>query len=1018
MRLPRRSRPRLPLAWLLALLIVVAGLATLGAPSARAAAGNDNFADAFVLEGEQATATGSNVDATGEPGEPPHTAWAAPLNSLWYAWTAPSTANYRIDTCDSDFHSILAVYTGSELTALQRVVDDQSSAYLICADQRGAVTFPATAGKPYLIAVDGAEAATGNTVLRLQRLTDVPRNDHFANAEVIPSGGGTATGTNTNATAEPGEPDHDSDSLPPFASLWYRWTAASDVNVSVDTCASDYATDLVVYTGARLEALELAAREDDSRACPSSHRSFLTFSANAGTTYSIAVDGSYWGTVVVKVQLSSEFPPNDRFGQAEHLSGYAVTVSGTTVGAAVEQGEPVHGEHTGPVRSVWYRWTAPGYVFVRLSACNTNYLGRVAVYTGSTVDALSPVESTLDGTFCDYSVYFEAAKGTTYSFAVDGWSASTGPFELRLASYYRLSGKVLGTGWGTIDDPPFGLRCGAQWNCVSTSTDYPAGSSVTVTATPGRGSSFDGWGGDCSGLEASCSLRMDAHRSVTATFTVQSYPLTVQLTGSGEGTVTSARPGISCGSDCSETYLFGTEVTLTAAPAGPQFVFREWGGACRGTYLTCTVTIEELNSVTAQFDVRMVGLNVGVTYGSWSKVVSEPAGIDCGVDCGQSYEYGTTVTLTAIPTTGTAFLGWEYDCAGTGPCVLVMDRERRAFATFVPIRVSASSPQVVEPDVGTANLVFRVQPNTPARDPVSVDYSTGDLTAVAGTDYSARSGTLTFAPGETQKTVAVPVMADLIDELDESVRLSLLRATNASLAHPGGVGIIRDNDPPPALRVSDAAVTELDYASVYARFTVSLARVSAKTVSVRYGMANGSAAASADYGARSGILTFNPGQTARTIWVPVYGDLRDEHNESFYLNLSGLVNATIGDGQGRGIVYDDDPLPSLRISDVSVAETDSTIAYARFTVRVSAASGKMVSVYYGTANGTAAAPGDYTARSGWVTFYPGQVAKVVSVAVRADLRREAHETFYVNLLGATNATFADRQGRAVILNDD
>ncbi|MDQ3871809.1 MAG: hypothetical protein M3301_09375, partial [Chloroflexota bacterium] len=914
MRFPNRWPPRPALACLLGLLSIAA-LATAGAPRVLAAPGNDNFADAFVLEGEQATATASNVGASGESGEPLHTDWAAPLASIWYAWTAPSTATYRIDTCDSDFHSILAVYTGSSLSTLRRVVNSQSAAYLLCTEQRGAVTFPAVEGTTYRIAVDGSEANTGSVSLRLQKLTDVPPNDHFANAHGIPAEGGTVTGTNTNATAEAGEPDHSSN--PPFASLWYRWTAASDVNVTVDACASDYDTALAVYTGNRLDALELVARDGGWRVCSGSHQSFLKFSANAGTTYSIAVDGSSWGTVVMKVQISSAFPANDRFRDAEPVSGYAVSVSGTTAGASAEQGEPAHTGDTSPLTSVWYRWIAPGDVFVRLATCNTGYIGRLAVYVGSSVDALRRVDSTPDGTYCDYAINFHAAKGTTYSFAVDGWSSSTGPFELRLASYYRLSATVLGTGSGTIEDPPFGLGCAWYWQCSSTHRDYLAGSSVTITATPERGSSFEGWGGDCSGLEASCTLVMDAHRSISATFTLQSYPLNVQLTGSGEGTVTSVPAGIDCGSDCSQTYPYGTDVTLRAAPAGPRFVFREWGGACRGTYLTCTVTIQELNNVTAQFDIRLVGLNVGVTYGSWSKVVSEPAGIDCGIACGASYEYGTTVTLTAIPTTGTAFLGWEYDCSGTGPCVLLMDRERRAFARFAPIRVSANSPQIVEPDVGTANLVFTVQLNTAARDPVSVDYSTADLTAVAGTDYSARSGTLTFTPGETQKTVPVPVIADLVDEPDESIHLSLLRATNASLAHPGGVGIIRDNDPPPALRVTDAAaVTELDYASVYARFTVTLGRASAKTVSVRYATANGSAAASVDYGARSGILTFNPGQTAKTIWVPVYGDLRDEYNESFYLNLSAPTNATIGDGQGRGIVYDDDPLPSLRINDV------------------------------------------------------------------------------------------------------
>jgi hypothetical protein len=88
------------------------------------------------------------------------------------------------------------------------------------------------------------------------------------------------------------------------------------------------------------------------------------------------------------------------------------------------------------------------------------------------------------------------------------------------------------------------------------------------------------------------------------------------------------------------------------------------------------------------------------------------------------------------------------------------------------------------------------------------------------------------------------------------------------------------------------------------------------------------------------------------------------------------------------------------------------------TVKLSAASGKAVSVNYATANGTASSSGDYVAKSGTLSFAAGQTAATIVVQVRGDLLKEANETFFVNLGGAVNATIADNQGQVTIVNDD
>jgi uncharacterized repeat protein (TIGR02543 family) len=167
---------------------------------------------------------------------------------------------------------------------------------------------------------------------------------------------------------------------------------------------------------------------------------------------------------------------------------------------------------------------------------------------------------------------------------------------------------------------------------------------------------------------------------VTATFSIDNFDLTVSLSGAGDGTVTSTPAGIDCGSDCSESYPFNTEVTLTATPATGS-VFDGWSGDCTGTD-PCNVTMDQARSVTATFSVATFELAVDLAGPGSGSVDSSPAGIDCGSDCSETYEYNTEVTLTATPDTGSVFGAWGGDCTGTGDCVVTMDQARSVTATF------------------------------------------------------------------------------------------------------------------------------------------------------------------------------------------------------------------------------------------------------------------------------------------------------------------------------------------------
>jgi hypothetical protein len=237
-----------------------------------------------------------------------------------------------------------------------------------------------------------------------------------------------------------------------------------------------------------------------------------------------------------------------------------------------------------------------------------------------------------------------------------------------------------GTGSGTVTSSPAGINCGS-----ACSAPFASGTSVTLTATAAAGSTFTGWsGGGCSGT-GPCTVNMDQNRAVTATFTgsppepIADFTLQVTPAGDGSGTVTAG--GISCGTDCTETYPSGTPVTLTAAPA-PGSSFTGWsGGGCSGTG-PCIVTMNQNRTVNATFRVTFT-LQVALEGDGSGTVIANTGDINCGTDCIFHYFRGVIVVLTARPAPGSVFTGWSGGgCSGTGTCGFVSDQNRFVTATF------------------------------------------------------------------------------------------------------------------------------------------------------------------------------------------------------------------------------------------------------------------------------------------------------------------------------------------------
>jgi uncharacterized delta-60 repeat protein/uncharacterized repeat protein (TIGR01451 family) len=302
---------------------------------------------------------------------------------------------------------------------------------------------------------------------------------------------------------------------------------------------------------------------------------------------------------------------------------------------------------------------------------------------------------------------------------------------------------------------------------------------------------------------------------------------------------------------------------------------------------------------------------------------------------------------------------------------------------------------------------------------VRVIYTTSNGTAQAGSDYTAFVGLARFITGTMISTFTIPLINDPADEPDESLTLTLSNPQSASLSpanNPASLTIL-DNDDPPTLSLSDVTATEGSGGTVGAVFTASLSVASGRSISVSYATADETATAPADYTAlTTQTLAFAPGVQTRTLTVTVQSDTLDEENETFQVNLANSVNASLAKAQGVGTILDDDPLPELAIGDMTVAETASSVT---FTVTLSPASGREVSLNYGTSNGTASDGSDYTGLSPIpLTLPAGSTGTTITVAISDDLFAEGNETFFVNLSSPTHASVSDSQGQATILDDD
>jgi uncharacterized repeat protein (TIGR01451 family) len=225
-----------------------------------------------------------------------------------------------------------------------------------------------------------------------------------------------------------------------------------------------------------------------------------------------------------------------------------------------------------------------------------------------------------------------------------------------------------------------------------------------------------------------------------------------------------------------------------------------------------------------------------------------------------------------------------------------------------------------------------------------------------------------------------------------------------------------------SLSVNDVSLNEGNAGTTSFTFTVSLsAPAGPGGVTFDIATADGTAVAPGDYTAKSlTSQTIPAGSSTYSFTVLVNGDTTPETNETFFVNVTNVTGATVTDGQGQGTIQNDDAAPNLTVNDVSLNEGNAGTTTFTFTVSLSApAPAGGVTFDIATANSTAAAPGDYTAKSLTSQTIPaGSSTYTFDVLVNGDTTPESNETFLVNVTNVVNAIATDGQGLGTIVNDD
>jgi chitinase len=317
-----------------------------------------------------------------------------------------------------------------------------------------------------------------------------------------------------------------------------------------------------------------------------------------------------------------------------------------------------------------------------------------------------------------------------------------------------------------------------------------------------------------------------------------------------------------------------------------------------------------------------------------------------------------------------------------------------------------------------ALVPFRVWLSAPSGRTITVAYATATGTASAA-DFTGKTGTLTFLPGQTEKQVNVPITPDLLPETPEAFTLGLLSAVNAPILRAAGTGTIYDDDSLlPVLSSTTVQVNEGDVGTTALTFTISTGAPVVGPVSFHATTHGISATEGVDYVGVDADFMIPAASNSVDITVNVKGDLTSEDLESFVLLLSAPSGATIATPMLVGRIKDDDPLPTLTFAPQSTLEGNLGATLQLVPLSLSLAAGRDVTVQVSTMGGTATSIVDYALTSGLLTIPTGVAAWTTAVPLHGDTTVEPDETYKLTATMAVNAKLAAPSITNTILNDD
>jgi hypothetical protein len=208
----------------------------------------------------------------------------------------------------------------------------------------------------------------------------------------------------------------------------------------------------------------------------------------------------------------------------------------------------------------------------------------------------------------------------------------------------------------------------------------------------------------------------------------------------------------------------------------------------------------------------------------------------------------------------------------------------------------------------------------------------------------------------------------------------------------------------PAINIANTLNLEGSSGTRNMSFILTLSRRSSVPVTVKYRTVDGTALSSEDYISKSGVITFPANSTLQVLNISVKGDTRYEESETFKVELSQPGNARLGNTEATAIIVNDDLPPFVRVQDAQATEQSQK---ALVRVDLTSPSSVAVIVKYETRNGTAKAPGDFSAATNaTLRFEPGETTKYITIPIVWDAVKESTEQFSVYILSAENASLA------------